>query len=39
MEIMGSPFYPEVYDASLVIVGPIGDGTVGELSTFEGEIM
>ena len=36
MEISGSPFYPEVYDASLVKVGDITDGTVGDLTTFEG---
>ena len=39
MDIMGSPFYPEVYDASLVTVGPIRDGIVGELSMFEGKMM
>ena len=37
MEIMGSPFFPEVFDASLVTVEPIRDGIVGELTTFEGE--
>ena len=36
MEIRGSPFYPQVYDASLVTVGPIEDGLVGELVQFEG---
>ena len=35
MEILGSPFYPDVFDASLVTFTPIKDGTVGEEVHFE----
>lgn len=39
MEIRGSPFLPEVYDASQVTVEGIADGIVGELATFEGQFL
>lgn len=37
MEIRGSPFYPEVYDITQVVIGDIPNGLVGDLVEFEGQ--
>ena len=36
--IMGSPFYPEVFDASLVRVGNIPIGIIDQWVYFDGEL-
>ena len=35
-DIQGSPFYPEVYDVTQVIVGYSEDGLVGQQVVFDG---
>ena len=37
VDINGSPFFPEVYDTSLVRVGKIPDGVVGKPVHFDGK--
>ena len=38
VNIQGSPFYPKIYDATLVIVGYSEDGLIGENVVFDSTV-